>query len=139
MKWKAFENGFHLRLMRGEPLMAQIAEFALSQKIPSAVVTGLGAIEKVRLGYYNLQTKSYVERLFKEDHELVSLMGNISYLEGKPIVHAHATISDSEQRAYAGHLFEAHVAVTVEVSLFQTNVPLQRKMDPEVGLNLLDL
>jgi predicted DNA-binding protein with PD1-like motif len=89
----------------------------------------------VELGYYHLEEKDYHRKTFSEmDYELISLTGNLSLKEGKPYIHVHAALGDNQFRVFGGHLFEANVAVTAEVSIIPLGKMPVRELDPRLGL-----
>ena len=139
MEFRQIENGFLLRLEKDEKILESLNEFALEQKIPSGFVYGIGAIKEVELGYFHGATKEYQRRTLEGEYELVSLKGNLSYLQGKPIFHIHVAVAGQDFQLLGGHLFEAKVAVTVEIHFVMNYDVIERQFDPETGLNLLDL
>jgi len=59
--------------------------------------------------------------------------------ENGPKVHAHVVVGKADGTAHGGHLLEAHVWPTLEVTVTESPVHLRRKSDPETGLALIDL
>lgn len=129
-----------LRLNSGEELITRIQQELQAQQPPwpSALISGIGSVRKAELGYYRLDRKEYLRREFPEVMELVSLSGNVSWLEGRPFVHAHAVLGGEDFRTAAGHLFRAEVAATAEIFLEETELSLTRRPDATTGLKLLD-
>lgn len=132
-----------LVLERGEKLVQTLQAFATEylhargRKV-GYTISGLGALEKVELGYYELSKKDYIRKTFdREDYELISLTGNLALREGVPAVHVHAALGDSEFRVFGGHLFEAEVSATTEVSLIPLEINPVREMNHDIGLFLL--
>jgi len=107
------------------------------QDIKSGWLLGIGAVNDVTLGIFDLKSRRYVKRTFRADHELVSITGNVARLGRDPILHIHALIADRRFRTFGGHLFSARCCVTVEVMLQPGTARLRRRPDPETGLNLL--
>lgn len=133
------QDGYFVVLSRGEAIIENLSKLVAEKNIGSGTLTGLGAVYDSRLGFYHLPEKKYDERLFKEEMELVSLMGNISWFSGKPVIHIHVTLGNPEFQAIAGHLFEAKVAVTAEIYLSKKGPRIERSYCELVGLNLQDL
>ena len=138
---KAVRNGGYcqLRLMPGEEIVETLAGFVRSRRIKSGFLTGIGAAEDITLGCFDPKTKVYRKRMFKGDHEIVSLVGNVAWVGKDPVCHVHTIISSPRLATYAGHLFSGTVTVTLEVALVPGTRRLQRKPDPLSGLNLLAL
>lgn len=128
-----------VRLIKGEEVISTLSAFVEKQKILGGFVFGLGAFKDATLGYFDSAKKEYVKNFFKEDMEFGSLTGSISYVEGKPFVHAHVVTGGADAKAYFGHLFSATISATGEFFIVPSNVKVERKADPETGLKLLDL
>jgi len=139
MQYRKVEAGYFLRLEKGEEILSSIVQFAAKEKIASGAFFGLGAINNFELGYYDLKTRKYEKEKFEEDMEVGNITGNVAALDGKPFVHTHVTVSGKDLKAFTGHLFSAEVALTLELFVFTSAVRIERKMDPVIGLNLLDL
>jgi uncharacterized protein len=114
-----------------------LKDFALREKIPSAFIWGLGALKDAELGFYHLHKKDYDRKLFKEEAELISLTGNISWHNNEPIVHIHVALGDDKFQVYGGHLFDSKVAVTAEIFIQVFDEKIERVFNPKIGLNLL--
>jgi predicted DNA-binding protein with PD1-like motif len=69
--------------------------------------------------------------------EVISLMGNVALLDGKPFIHAHVCLGDREYRTHAGHLGEATVSPTLELFLTRVGGELTRRHVDASGLNAL--
>jgi len=139
MEYNQTQNGYFIRLFINEKVNETLKNFALKKEIPAAFISGLGALKNSELGFYHLSKKEYDRKLFTHEMELVSLTGNISWLESEPIIHTHVALGDTDFKLYGGHLFEGECAVTVELSLQVYHEKVKRKMNDEVGLNLLQL
>lgn len=125
-----------LVLEKGEKLVESITKFAKLTGVNAASLQGLGALEEVELGFYNLHEKSYKRTTLKGDWELVALNGNITLKEGAPFVHVHAALGGEDFSLKGGHLFEAVVAVTCEISLFPHTTHIERHAHSGIGLAL---
>jgi predicted DNA-binding protein with PD1-like motif len=141
MHVKDVEAGFMIRLERGDELIASLVDFAQKRGIQSGFFHGLGAVKNVEIGYYPLETREYVFKKFPEDREVASMSGNIALVDGKPFVHAHAVLSacDDSLSCIGGHIKSAEVAVTLEILLTPFTGAIERKLDENIGLKLLDL
>lgn len=132
-------HGFFVVLARGEELIASLRQVCEEQKMHWGQFQGIGAVEDVEIGYYDLESKEYFFRTEKGPFEVASMDGNISELDERPLVHAHAVLSrcDESLACIGGHIRSARVAVTLEICLWQVTQPLTRELDEEIGLNLL--
>jgi predicted DNA-binding protein with PD1-like motif len=139
MKAKKVENGWFVRLDKGEEVMSTLVAFISEKQIPAGTISGIGALTEVELGYFNRDRAEYQRRRFTGVYELLSLAGNIAYVGGKPMVHAHCLLGDADYQVCGGHLFEGTVAVTGEIYIQVFAEKFERKMNPEIKLNLLDV
>lgn len=135
------EAGFVIRLERGEELIVSITDFCTKRGIRAAIFQGIGAVEKVEIGYYDLGKKEYFFRNETGIFEVASMQGNVALVNDEPFVHVHAVLSrcDETLECIGAHIKEAFVAVTLEIYLTPLNVSLSRKHDESIGLKLLDI
>jgi predicted DNA-binding protein with PD1-like motif len=139
MRWREIDGRYVVKLDVGDEVVESLKRFAAEKGMRSGVVWGIGGIEGVVLGYYDLDAQKYLRKEIPGRLELVTLMGNISMLDGEVFVHGHAVVSGSDMGCYAGHLFSATVAVTAEFYLWGSQSTVTRSRDDAVGLNTLDL
>jgi hypothetical protein len=133
--------GFVIRLERGEELIASITDFCSKRGIRAAVFQGIGAVERVEIGYYDLAKKEYFFRSEEGVFEVASMQGNVALVDEKPFVHAHAVLSrcDESLECIGAHIKEAFVAVTLEIYVTPLDIALARKHDDSIGLKLLNI
>jgi predicted DNA-binding protein with PD1-like motif len=137
MTFQELPSGYVLRFFHGEEIVAGLTAFCRERSLTAGWVNGLGALARAELGYYDLETRTYIRRTFEEDLELAPLMGNVSRLDGGPFFHLHATLGRKDFGAYAGHLFLGVAGATVEVALFAfPGHAIERRRDENIGLNL---
>ena len=103
------------------------------------MVTGLGGIGDAELGFYDLPNKTYLRKKFPGNLELVNYLGNITLVDGKPFIHAHAVISGPDYAAHSGHFFGARVTITGEFVIRPEDWEVKRVPDDYSGLKLMDL
>jgi predicted DNA-binding protein with PD1-like motif len=131
------DKPFILALNIGENLFEGIMRCAQAANLKSASISGLGALDDVTVAYYNLETKSYQTKLFPGMYELVSLHGNIAMLDGKHFIHIHAAIGDDQYRIFGGHIMDATVGPSAEITVIPLSAAIQRKYDDRTGLKLM--
>lgn len=139
MKYASFSNEFIVRIERGEEVVETLTRFARAKGIEAGVISGIGAVRKITLGYFDPDTKKYINELFEESYEVASLNGSVSVFDGETILHLHATLADGHHNAKAGHLFSATVSATLEAHVTRLPGTLRRAKDDFTGLNLLEL
>ncbi len=139
MKHQQHGNTFVLLLSTGERIIESITAFCKEKKITAAHFTAIGAVSEAELGFYNLETKTYKWKKAEAELEIDSIVGNVAVFENEPLVHAHATVSDSEMHSFGGHLKEAVAGASCEIFLTPLQGKLERKYDEVTGLKLLQL
>ena len=128
------------RMEPGEDVIETIEDVAKMHNVVAGHLSLIGAIAGAKLGYFDLESKTYKHFSVDEDVEVVSCMGNISMHEGSMIVHAHMIVADEKGRCYGGHLLPGcRVSVTIELFITEVEAKIQRAKDPGTGLNLLSL
>jgi predicted DNA-binding protein with PD1-like motif len=139
MFFQAVDGGFVVRVETGEELIGALKTLMEQEQIGSGTVTGLGATSFARLGIYDVDAKVYVDRSFDGVHEICNLTGSLSWYDGAPFPHVHMVLSDFELQAIGGHCFEALAGATIEVFVRSFSERIDRAMDDDLGLHLLEL
>ena len=139
MFYQRFDRDFLVRLERGEELLESLRELMRREGIGCGAVAGLGATQKALMGFYDLEAKRYDERLFEGFFEIVGLTGSLSWYDGEPFPHVHLVLGDREFHAWTGHCFTAEVSATVELAVRAWEPRVERVMDADIGLHLMQL
>ena len=137
MQFQKFGSRFVVRLDRGEEVVATLQNFCEQQKISLGSISGIGAVERATVGFFETATKKYLARELPGGFELAPLAGNISTQSGETYLHLHANLADEKQNAFAGHLSAATVSATCEIVIDAIDGAVEREFDSEIGLNLL--
>jgi uncharacterized protein len=122
----------------GDEILGGLTQFAEDHHISAARITGIGAIQRGTLGWFNPQRKTYRQISIDRQAEVLSLLGDIAMYRGKPVVHAHMVVGFPDGTAHGGHLLQAYVRPTLEVIVTAYPHPLYKKFDPQWGLALID-
>jgi len=140
MKFKRLGNNIVVaRLFPGDDPVECLVQLAERERIAGAV-SAIGVIEWAELGFFDLQTKQYIRKRFDEHMEILSLVGNISHKDGKPVVHLHAILGREGFSTVGGHFFAGAVSATCEIVVIPwRNDELLRANDEFTGLNLWDI
>ena len=135
------DTGMLIKLERGEELIATLTGLCVEENIQNAVFSGIGAVERVKIGYYDLAKREYFFRSEPGVFEVASMQGNVALVDGKPFIHAHAVLSrcDETLECIGAHIKEAYVAVTLEIFLAELDSAVERKLDETIGLKLLSV
>ncbi len=139
MKYQRFENKVIIRIDKGEEIVSSLKQLCKTLDITLGSVMGIGATDDATIGLLNTKTKKYQSTRFTGDHEISSLMGNITTMGGDVSLHLHITVCGTELKTFGGHLTSAVVSATFEGIIDIINGKVSRSFDQEVGLNLLDL
>lgn len=141
MKFRQIDRSpktFILVFETGDELADILRRFAKRQKLGAASFKAVGALSSVRLAWFNWQSKKYEPSVtLDEQVELLSLIGDVAIKDGEPAVHAHAVIGRKDGTAHGGHLLEARIRPTCEVVLTESPAHLQKIIDPDSGLALI--
>lgn len=137
MIYKKFNNKYIVRLNVGEEIVESVKKFAQEQNIKFGTVTGIGAVNKAKIGLFNTETKEYQSTILEEDMEIISLAGNITEMNGEPYIHLHIALANSAHNVKAGHLNMAVISATGEIIIEAIDGYVDREFDDDIGLNLL--
>lgn len=124
-------NNYLLVLKRGQPLIASLTAFMQKEKLPGASLSGIGAVEKIEIAYYDLVGKKYKYKKFEPSMEVLALTGNVGYFENKPIVHAHIALGGPDFMVHGGHVKEAEVSLILEIFITPTTKPITREWNKD--------
>ena len=139
MEYRRTKSGFFLRFERGEEIISTLVDFLERRGIAFASLRAIGALGEAELGFYDHARGEYLRRDFAEDFEIVSLLGNVSLVDGHPFPHIHAALADPGYRLVGGHLFLGRVSATCEMELSVHEGEVHRFKDAETGLKLMRL
>jgi hypothetical protein len=107
--------------------------------ITFSTLIATGALSAATLGYYDLQKKEYIYLAIDEDVEVASMTGNTAMRGQAPLIHAHAVLSKRDFQTVGGHVHEATVAATLEVVFRAEEARVDRALDADIGLPLMQL
>jgi len=138
MEYCRFNDIYVLRLDKGDEIITSLLHLCQKEDISLGTVTGLGAVDHVLAGIYNLKEKSYHQNEFKGEKEIVSLTGSITRKDGDVYLHIHIAVSGEDGSVVGGHLNEARISATSEIIISKFVGKVERKYDCVIGLNLLD-
>lgn len=143
MKAKLIHNGsektYALVFDKGDEATSGLLRFAREKRLAASHFTGIGAFERVTLGFFERGRKRYARIELSEQVEVLALVGDITLKEDdEPQVHAHVVVGRRDGTAHGGHLLEAQVWPTLEVVITESPRHLRRRFDEETGLALLN-
>jgi predicted DNA-binding protein with PD1-like motif len=132
-------TGYLMVLRQGDDVLASLEKLAAEEKIPSASISGIGFLKDVTFGFYHFGKKQFQPKDF-HDVEMAGMTGSIAWKDGKPSVHAHASVAGPDFQAVGGHILAAKVGTgSAEITVIAHDKKLERKVDPGLGVNVLQL
>ena len=133
MKYFVFGATYIIRLDAGEKIVETLKALCERDAIGGGYFSGLGSARDAEVGWFDAAAKDYVWTQIPGPGEIVSLIGNITKVDGRPFVHAHISLSGRDLAVRGGHLKEATVAVTCELTLVRFRDDIARKKDETSG------
>ena len=126
-----------LRIPTGDDLLGYLENYVTANSIHAAWLSYLGAVQTASLRYYDQTELEYCDFHIHQHLEVVSGMGNVSLLDGKPFIHTHAVLADASGRAFGGHVNHGCEVWALEVKIeeFAGEAPV-RQFDETTGLSL---
>jgi predicted DNA-binding protein with PD1-like motif len=124
---------------RGDLEQGRCNAIATETGVRAASFTGIGAIDRLTLGFYDLVGQKYERRSFDEDMEVASMSGNLAVVDGGPFPHVHGVFCRRDFSAVGGHVFEAVVSIAVEVGVLTDPEMIRRSPADFCDLKLIDL
>ena len=123
----------------GDEVMAGLKSFAREQRLSAGHFTAIGAFSAAVIGFFNLAKREYRRIPISEQVEVLSLLGDVTLVDGEPQLHAHVVLGKWDGTAHGGHLLQAQVRPTLEVILVESPRHLHRVHDVATGLPLIDI
>ncbi|PIS46733.1 MAG: hypothetical protein COT17_07115 [Elusimicrobia bacterium CG08_land_8_20_14_0_20_51_18] len=128
---------FLFSIAKGEDLLQSLQYFCHHNQIKCGTLSAIGAVSKATFGLYDQKNKKYSKIILEKELEILSLQGNISLFDDKPMLHSHITFSDSEGKAWGGHLMSGTILFNCEVFIQElTGDNKVRKIDKSTQLPL---
>lgn len=139
MQYREMPSGYFIVLDRGEEVLEELIRFATETGVRAASFQGIGAVERVTLGYYDLAAQRYERATWEEEMEVGSLLGNLAVVDGGPFPHVHGVFGRRDFSTLAGHVFEAVVSISLEITALTAPEALRRRPVDFCDLKLIHL
>jgi uncharacterized protein len=133
------ERTWALVFETGDEVVSAIEQFAAKVGLSASRLSAIGAFQRVKLGYFDVQLKAYEAIEIQDQVEVLSLLGDIALDGQNPKLHAHCVVGHRDGSTRGGHLMEAVVRPTLEVLLIESPAHLRRFYDAATGLALIRL
>jgi predicted DNA-binding protein with PD1-like motif len=125
-----------LRPPFGSDLLKELEGFVRAAGINLAWLSGLGAVSRATIRYFEEPKQQWIDIELDKRLEVASLLGNVSLMNGEPILHVHIALCD-EEGCYGGHLGYNTLAINVEMLVTTLSGPaVTRKLDAQTGLTI---
>jgi uncharacterized protein len=119
-----------------DEFMAGLTEFAENNQLKASHFTAIGAFHEALFGWFDGEKKAYKKIPITQQVEVISLVGDIGLVNGKPVVHAHGVVGLEDGTTRGGHIISATVWPTLELFLTDEPRSLVKEEDPDTGLFL---
>lgn len=139
LRYTKTPTGFLMVLRQDDDVFKHIENLAITEKIPSASIYGIGFAAAATFGFYDFEKKKFNPKKF-ERVEMGSLNGSIAWSDGKPSLHIHGVATDDKFNAYGGHLLSLSVGTgSMEITILVHDQKLERKVEQPLNANVLQL
>jgi uncharacterized protein len=81
------KNRYVIRFDKDDEVIAELKKFCAENAISAGYFSGIGAIKKLGLSFYDLKTKSFIDKELEKDLEIASLTGNIAKKGDETMIH----------------------------------------------------
>ena len=134
-----FKHIYTFRVKPGRELITDISQYCSDHGISSGLIIGIiGSVQRARLNFLMSLPGKYDSLEYAGPLEIVCAQGSIALKNRETITHIHILLSRKDM-CCGGHLAEAEIFSTAEVSIGELDYQLQRQTDDYTGLNeLLD-
>lgn len=136
MEYKKIQDTIFVRMDPGDEVVSGLQKIAETEHILLAEVHGLGALNRLTVGVWQLDSKTFRPNCFEGAYEVTSLTGTITEQDGAPYLHLHMSAGDADGNVVGGHLTEAVVSATAEITVRLLDGHVGRQYDSVTGLNL---
>ncbi len=138
MNYQRTGNYVCVKLETGDDILSSIGEICDCENIRAAIVTGIGGLQHVKVGVWGNSIGRYHTKVGTDpDMEMTALVGNVTMVEGKAFPHLHATVADSTNSVFGGHLLEGVVQNMAEIWIEDTGANIEKtKCGPWYQMNL---
>ena len=133
MRYFVLGPTYIVRLDAGEKIIETLKALCERDAIGGGFFQGLGAVGEAEIGRFDPAVKDYAWIKLAGPREIVSLYGNITKVDGRPFIHAHVALADDTFAVKGGHLKEAVVSVTCEITLTRFRDDIGRTKDEAIG------
>lgn len=125
------------KLEKGTSMTDEILTLAKKERIKTARVEAIGTVNKLKIAFFNHESKTYEEHEYEEQLEVTGIIGNVTLKDGLPFLHLHGTFGRRDLSVIGGHIISATVSPLLEVVITPTENTATRRFNEELGLNTI--
>jgi predicted DNA-binding protein with PD1-like motif len=122
----------------GDEAFSGLSAFAQKYHVTSAHFTAIGGLSRASLAWFDPKRDMFKKIPIDGQVEVLAMIGDIALYQGKPVVHMHMVVGSSDGTTRGGHVLAAYVFPTLEVMVTVDPIAMQKRLDPENGLTLID-
>ena len=132
-----FKKVHLFRVKPGQELLGEITRYCRENRITSGIIIGIiGSAERACLNFLHKLPGQYEGKEFTGPLEIVAAQGSVATMNSETIIHIHIQLA-KEDGSWGGHLVNATIFSTAEVTIGELDYPLHRQLDKYTGLNEL--
>ena len=135
MEYRVFDGTILVRLDKGDEITKSLLKVAEAEQISVASIDGIGATGDFTVGVFDLEASKYNHFHHVGNHEINSLVGNLTLKDGKPYLHLHITCTGLDGKVVGGHLIDATISLTAEIFIHTAHGKVDRRFDETLGIN----
>jgi len=120
-------RSFRVIFHAGDELMSGMTEFAVQNNLKLSEVRGLGGISAAVVAALDPGKGAFRRFNIDQKGELLSLQGEITVRDGKPVFHAHVVFVLLDGTVHGGHLVEAHIDPVANLFVHEYDSPKSDK------------
>ena len=125
------------RVKPGQELLTEILKYCRQNDVTSGIIIGIiGSAKSARINYIKELPGKYVSENYEGPLEIVAAQGSVALQGSEIIIHIHILLT-SQTACFGGHLAEARIFSTAEVTIGELDTQLNRYADTYTGLNEL--
>lgn len=124
-----------VRLDPDDEVLDSLETLRDAEGLENGFLMGIGAVDEVVLGHYDVSEQAYDEELFTGQFEVTSFLGNI----GPDKVHTHIQLGTDSFESIGGHCSKAVVSGTFEIVVLPGETSLTHRLDERTGLDVFDI
>jgi predicted DNA-binding protein with PD1-like motif len=132
-----FKKVHMFRVKPKQELFAAIGRYCRDHEIRSGIIIGIvGSAEKAHISFLEELPAKYATIELTGPLEIVAAQGSVALKDGETWVHIHIQLSNRDA-CWGGHLVDATVFSSAEVTIGELDYQLRRQLDTYTGNNEL--